>query len=156
MAIIKCFDKKGGVHEVEESECIFRKSVYGCYINSGRVLMIKELHVGRWELPGGGVDKGESDEEALLREVKEETGLTAKKVVKQIHSDKSYYFDLGTNRAFDSERSWYEVEVDEDGELLVDGNGHDVAGAKFIKLDQIEDSNIGEQDLKVIKMQSSD
>lgn len=47
----------------------------------GRCLLLKrsmrsEGNPGKWDLPGGKVDPGESFEEALLREVCEETGLS--------------------------------------------------------------------------------
>ena len=44
----------------------------------GRLLLIKRGHepeAGRWSLPGGRVEPGESDQQALVREVREETGL---------------------------------------------------------------------------------
>lgn len=34
--------------------------------------------VGKWQLPGGGINFGESPEKALIREIKEETGLDIK------------------------------------------------------------------------------
>jgi 8-oxo-dGTP diphosphatase len=37
----------------------------------------RAVETGRWTLPGGGVDHGESPETALLREIAEETGLRA-------------------------------------------------------------------------------
>jgi ADP-ribose pyrophosphatase YjhB (NUDIX family) len=46
---------------------------------AGRLLLIKRGHepeAGRWSLPGGRIEPGESDEQALVREVREETGLT--------------------------------------------------------------------------------
>jgi len=46
---------------------------------AGRLLLIKRGHepeAGRWSLPGGRIEPGESDEQALAREVREETGLT--------------------------------------------------------------------------------
>jgi 8-oxo-dGTP diphosphatase len=44
----------------------------------GRLLLIKRGHApgaGLWSVPGGRVEDGESDAEAVVREVREETGL---------------------------------------------------------------------------------
>jgi ADP-ribose pyrophosphatase YjhB (NUDIX family) len=44
----------------------------------GRLLLIRRgnpPHAGRWSLPGGRVEAGESPEQAIEREVREETGL---------------------------------------------------------------------------------
>lgn len=49
--------------------------------SGGKILLVKRGTVvfkGYWALPGGKVDAGETVEEAVLREVKEETGLHAK------------------------------------------------------------------------------
>jgi ADP-ribose pyrophosphatase YjhB (NUDIX family) len=42
----------------------------------GRILLQRRSDNGRWGLPGGSVEIGESVREAILREVHEETGLT--------------------------------------------------------------------------------
>ncbi len=51
-------------------------SVKGVVIRRGRVLVLRNER-GEWELPGGRLDDGETPEEALVREMREETGLSA-------------------------------------------------------------------------------
>ena len=45
---------------------------------AGRILLIKRGHEpgkGLWSVPGGRIEPGETDEQAVVREVREETGL---------------------------------------------------------------------------------
>lgn len=46
-------------------------------VRDNRILMVQTYRFNRYinELPGGGIEKGESPEEAALRELKEECGL---------------------------------------------------------------------------------
>jgi mutator protein MutT len=50
-------------------------SVKGVLIHRGRVLLLRNDR-GEWELPGGRLDDGETPEDALIREIQEETGLS--------------------------------------------------------------------------------
>ncbi len=52
-------------------------AIVACVDGSGRVLLVRQIagpYAGAWLLPGGGVDEGETLEEALRREMREETG----------------------------------------------------------------------------------
>jgi ADP-ribose pyrophosphatase YjhB (NUDIX family) len=51
----------------------------GVVIHDGQLLVVLRAHdpeAGRWSIPGGRVDVGESTAQACAREVREETGLT--------------------------------------------------------------------------------
>lgn len=41
----------------------------------GRILWVRRRDNGRWELPGGAIERGETPLDAVVREVKEESGF---------------------------------------------------------------------------------
>lgn len=70
---------------------IFHKS-------SERVIEYLLLHydAGHWDFPKGHIEKGESIEETVLREVREETGLVEIKFVPGFRETIRYFFKAGT------------------------------------------------------------
>ncbi len=63
-----------------------------------KLLLIKDSY-GRWALPKGVIEKGETSEQAAVREVQEETGLKNLKVVEKLGEIK-YYYQLKGEKIF--------------------------------------------------------
>jgi len=60
-----------------------RMAVGAVVVDRGRVLLVRRGHEpakGNWSLPGGALELGESLTDGVVREVREETGLTVKPV----------------------------------------------------------------------------
>ena len=50
--------------------------VIGAYIsNNGKILLVHHKELGKWLPPGGNIEANETPDEAVLREVREETGI---------------------------------------------------------------------------------
>ena len=71
---MQAVDIHGNYHEVSPYEVSWRPSAYGVVIRDGQILLSPQHGIGH-DLPGGGVNIGEALEQAVLREVKEETGV---------------------------------------------------------------------------------
>lgn len=56
----------------------FRVAVSALIFEDGQVLLAHRRDIDWWNLPGGGMEVGETVDEALRREVHEETGLVVK------------------------------------------------------------------------------
>src|SRR5438132_4082624 len=62
--------------DAESSSPIFRIGVFALiFDDQGRILLGHRRDIDWWNLPGGGMEAGETVDEALRREVYEETGL---------------------------------------------------------------------------------
>lgn len=72
---------------------IIPHSVTIVFNKNNEVLLEKRADDGFFDFPGGGVDEGETFEEAAIRELYEETGLIAKnlKLFKVYEGDITYY-----------------------------------------------------------------
>lgn len=76
MKLIKVFDD----HKYDEHWKIEKRiACRAIYYKTGKVAMVKSEKHQYYKFPGGGVEPGETNEEALIRETLEETGMIIKK-----------------------------------------------------------------------------
>ena len=61
--------------------------------NNNKIFVAKRIDNPNdfWQMPQGGIDKGENPTEAALRELKEETSIKNVKLIKEIRDEITYY-----------------------------------------------------------------
>jgi len=100
-----------------------------------------------WQMPQGGVDKGESPKKAVLRELKEETGTDKAKIIAK--SKRWHKYDLpdefiGTfwkGRYRGQKQKWFVLRfLGDDGDIDLNAHGKPEFSAwKWVALDEIVD-----------------
>jgi len=83
------------------------------YNDNGEVLFIHRN--GKWDLPKGGVDKGEKNKAAALREVEEETGVKKLQPVRKLQKTYHIFRRNGIYRL--KITHWFEFHTDYTGKL---------------------------------------
>jgi 8-oxo-dGTP pyrophosphatase MutT (NUDIX family) len=141
---VTCTDFLGKKHQVDEKDLINHTSVYGVCVVDGKILLIQDPRNMRWELPGGGLEKGETDRQGLEREFKEETSATPGPST-FLTEWQEYFYDLDHQRALRSQRKFYLVEgVDHPDDLRQTSNGDDSHKAEFLPMNELSDYSISD------------
>jgi 8-oxo-dGTP diphosphatase len=108
-------------------------TVDGIVLSDGKILLIKRKNdpfIGKWALPGGFVDYGEKVEDAVIREIHEETGL--KTSINQIFG---VYSDPNRDPRGHTVSVVFLLDII-NGELKAN---EDASDAKFFKLNELPD-----------------
>lgn len=100
-------------------------AVAAIIVRDGKVCLIRSKKNGYVLTPGGRLEPGETLDEALIREIREETGLTVTRIGRLLGVDKQPTYTL------------YIVEADADGELVA---GDDAAEAWWGTAEEVRDS----------------
>jgi ADP-ribose pyrophosphatase YjhB (NUDIX family) len=105
---IICKDPHGNTKEFNESELSFRPSVYGVAVREGSVLLVPAWD--GYDFPGGGVNLGEPLMDALVREVKEETGLDARPG-RLLHMQDSFFLHPKNGKGYHSFVIYFAIDI---------------------------------------------
>lgn len=120
--------------------------VYGVIIKNNELLLIQKArgpHTGKWDLPGGTIEFGEKPDEALQREIEEETGVTG--ISGKIRSAISYtlIYPYTANQLEELHHIGiiYDVEL-LDNRYELRTSGQDSLGARWIALDELPELDV--------------
>ena len=98
------------------------------------------LRSGKWDLPKGKIDKGESAQDAAVREVKEETGLHEVSIIKPLPSTWHIYyceFDKPGSKPVLKETKWFLMEAAPE-QVLVPETAEDIETARWFSPTELE------------------
>ena len=105
------FDKK---NYPPDAVPVVRPSVRAIVIRENRVWMVKSLKYGFYKFPGGGMELGETHEDTLIREAREEAGLVIKKEsIRPYGSVRRVEKGKGLNEVFVQDNFYYFASAEE-------------------------------------------
>ncbi len=105
------------------------------YNKKGEVLFI--FRNGKWDLPKGGIEKGEEIRETALREVEEETGVS--NLVIQRKLQKTYHIFKRNGRYKLKVTHWFEMKTDFDGTPIAQTN-EGIEKAVWLNPEQVKEA----------------
>ncbi len=99
----------------------------------GKILL--QFRRGKWDLPKGKLDDGETIEECAVREVEEETGLRNVQLGELIDVTNHFYTEKGTN--INKKTYWFAMKVS-GIQKLVPQTEEDILELRWVKENELE------------------
>lgn len=118
--------------------------------HNDKVLMVKEMQNGRvnWDIPAGGLDQGETVFEGVVREIKEETGIS----ISLPQLQKIFQFKQGETTSFNY---LFMYKLDENEIKQIQITEIDIEEIRFFDITEIKkllDSNNVEHELAKLRL----
>lgn len=132
---VVCRDKFGREYQVLKEQLQLRIAVCGILKKNDSVLLITDPTTKKLELPGGATEKGETLEEALLREFYEETGVRIK-IKRLLTYQESFYYMKNPDIPFQAVRLFFSVIPIDSAIRVVNGS--------FVNIDKLTRNNTTE------------
>lgn len=144
MNTVQGTDFEGKTLNIEVGKLQWRPSAYGVVIKDNNVLLLKQTN--GYDLPGGGLDLGEMPEAGVVREIREETGLTVENP-KLLGLETSFYKPFNTKDKYvQSLMIYYSCDL-KAGEINNEGFDESeqayAIGAEWVGLDELPNIALG-------------
>ena len=144
----------------ETGSLFIRPSVRGIIIGNGKIAMVHSKKYDYYKFPGGGIEGGESQFETLIREVKEEAGLTVRpesiREFGMVHRKQKG--QLGDTLVQDNYYYLCEVEEEVQKQILDDYEQEECFTLEFVEpetaIETNRERNHGPKDLTMIERES--
>ncbi len=130
--------------------------VGGVIVDRGRTVLIRrgtEPLLGQWSIPGGTIEVGETIEEAVHRELREETGLEVR-VLELIELFDRIYFENGAAATQDRKQPRYHYVIADYLCELIGGEpraGSDVTDLAFAREEELGKFHLTEKATSIVK-----
>jgi mutator protein MutT len=144
---------------VPKESLLPRKAVYALIVSEENILLVNIKSTDKLWFPGGKVDDGESDEEALLRECREEVGLNVVIEKLLLETEATFYYET-THEGFLQFAKFYVCKVSTETlkEHVENVPGDEAETPKWFRINDLHEDQFqdyGFQVLEFLKNSSS-
>ncbi|HVU10992.1 MAG TPA: NUDIX domain-containing protein [Phototrophicaceae bacterium] len=137
MPLVKCRTLFNQTKFVPAESMVQRPSVYGVVVQDRQVLLAKAKTTQKYVLPGGGIERGETMEAALTREIREEAGIEVA-VGEFLHFETDFFYYDPLQIAFHGFLFFYHCQPVTTALIPIDyPPEEDVIYARWIAIDQL-------------------